>query len=188
LLVEDEQVIHVTNADRQYDYPIKLESERPLSTYDYVLTDSRGTVVDYGLHAGGELIIPAGGRLAVMPIGRSVLALSYPAQWDEGIFKHSESSVVPMYRAVYKPGERFTLHNRTRGRNAYTFHVQNNSTYSTASFFVREGRESIRIAADELPVSGVITVPDDTSITIIVAAGSDLMILMPVEWARQLIR
>jgi hypothetical protein len=187
-LTEENQTMHVVNKDRLYVFGLKAEGENSPSVFDYVMTDARGLVTEYGVFFGGEIFVPANGRLAIMPQRGTTMALFYPAEWEGLIFTQSTSEAAPLYRATYKPGDRFTLVNRTRDRNAMTFDIQNNSMNTAAAFFIREGRDNARITADEIPSGGMITIPENTSFTFTVAAGADLEIWFPQEWVRHLIR
>jgi hypothetical protein len=187
-LVGENTTIQVNNLDRQYVSHLRTAGENTIALFDYVLTDGKNAVTEYGVNTGGELTIPAAGKLTIMPQKGSVLALYYPAEWKETSLRNADASGTPLFRATYKPGSRFTMQNRTKGKNAMIFEVQNNSVNTAAAYFVRENRDNTRIGANEQPISGFIYIPEETILTLTVATGADLEIWLPHNWARQLIR
>jgi hypothetical protein len=187
-VIHENQPVLINNIDRQYVCAVKIESETSISAFDFVIHDHNDRVVEYGIFNGGEMEIPNGGKLSVMGQRGVTMVIYYPAEWDDIILKQSDVTDAPLYKATYTPAQRFTLTNRVRGRNAMDYDIQNNSVGTAASYYVRVGDDVRRITAAEQPVSGIITVPRDTSVAITVAAGGDLEIWMPREWARLLIR
>lgn len=180
----ENKAVEIVNQDRKYDRFLWVESASGARSfpvkYDYVVKNDKSTVMDYGVGSEGELYLYGGGRAVIMPQAGVTLSVSCPSEWYGKSINISEASASPLYRAKLKPGQRLKLESRSN----LTYNIQT----ADGRYYLRYDGDNSRVAASESTHTGVFEVPPNTKITVIAAAGSDLEICMPRDWAGKLVQ
>jgi hypothetical protein len=185
--LEAGEVLRFDNVNTRYNKSLLIENaeNNRLASFEYVLTDTRNAILDYGQRATGTFNLRFNSRLTLMPSEEARLYVSFPSVWENAFFRTAAAPEPPLHHIVLQPGEQLSLRNPT----TTDFVFSNNSAPAGASYFTRTGeaaRQPVRILASEVAVHGPLQLPANTTMVVIAARGADLHIWMPLARARQL--
>jgi len=130
------EYLHILNPDRRYLHPFLVHGY----DYDFIMTDSRENILDYGIGTPGHHTVLAASSVTLTPRGGETLFAAFP----EGAFRVSSADDAPLHHITLTPGRFIILENRTR----QNFAIANNSRDGEAGFFLRGAGETVRVYRD----------------------------------------
>ncbi|MCL2603409.1 MAG: hypothetical protein FWD90_02905 [Defluviitaleaceae bacterium] len=182
-IIKAGETLRFDNVDNRYNRTMVIQSaDGKLVEYDFVRTDNRNNILDYGTSVTMLITLRYSSRVTLMPMDEDMY-IAYPAVWRQQSFRTAIAPDPVLHRITLRPNERLVIANN----RSTAFRLSNNSSPTGAGYFIREGREeNTTIPAGQPAENGPINITPHTTVTVTAARGEVLEIWMPFSVARLL--